>query len=150
MTKVDHAIHIGRIDHAVVRYRCKRFLNQALAVCYPRRSSDGRTISSAGLKAELCFPVSFFAQSQVRLEGFALLGNEAFEQGSLALHAERLDLFRGQGLLRKGLVDAEVAALAVAAATVEVLSIGLLDCALLAFRAHERSRRRSCASRCRL
>ena len=100
-------------------------------------------LSPTGLEVKRCFPVCFLAQSQIRLEGFALLGNEAFEQGGLAFCAERLDLFRGQGLLRNGFADAEVAALAVAAATVEVLSIGLLDCALLAFRAQERSGRRS-------
>jgi len=87
----------------------------------------------------LRFPACFLAQSQVRLEGFALLGNEAFEQAGLALCAERLDLFRSQGLLRNGFVEIEVATLAVAAATVEVLPIGLFDDALLAFRAHERS-----------
>ena len=106
-------------------------------------------LSSAGLKAELRLPVCFFAQSQVRLEGFSLLGNEAFEYASFAFRAERLDLFRGKGLLRNGFVDAEVAALAVAAAAVEVLSIGLFDGALLAFRARERSGRRSRACLCR-
>jgi hypothetical protein len=30
------------------------------------------------VKAELRFPIYFFAQSQVRLEGLALLENEAF------------------------------------------------------------------------
>ena len=106
-------------------------------------------LSPTGLEVKRCFPVCFLAQSQIRLEGFALLGNEAFEQGSLAFRAERLDLLRGQGLLRNGLVDTEVAALAVAAATVEVLSIGFLDDALLAFRAYERSGRRGSACQCR-
>ena len=101
----------------------------------PGDSCSTRWISPAGLKAELCLPVCFFAQSQVRLEGFALFGNEAFEHAGLALRAKRLDLFRGEGLLRNGFVEVEVAALAVAAATVEVLATGLFDGALLAFRA---------------
>jgi len=105
--------------------------------------------SPAGLKAELCFPVCFFAQSQIRLEGFSLLGYEAFENAGLAFRAESLDLFQGESLLRNGFVDVEVATLAVAATTVEVLPIGFLDDALLAFRAYERSGRRGCASLCR-
>jgi len=92
-------------------------------------------MSIAGLKVELCFPICFLAQSQVRLKGLALLGNEAFEQRGLTFGAERLNLLRGEGLLRNSLVDTEVATLAVAAATVEVLPIGLFDGALLAFRA---------------
>ena len=115
----------------------------------PGEPSGGRTKSPAGLETELRFPVCFLVQSQVCLEGFSLFGDEAFEQGSLALHAERLDLLRGEGLLRNGLVDTEVATLAVATATVKVLSIGLLDGALLAFRARERSGRRSRACLCR-
>ena len=108
-----------------------------------------RNISPAGIKPKLRLPFCFLAQSQVRLEGFALFGNEALEHPGLALRAERLDLFRGQGLLRNGFVEAEVAALAVATATVEVLPIGLFDDAFLAFRAHERSGRRGCAGRSR-
>jgi len=56
----------------------------------------------------------------------SLLGSESLEQGGLAFCAERLDLFLGEGLLSNGLVDTEIAALTVAAATVEVLPIGLL------------------------
>jgi hypothetical protein len=40
-----------------------------------------------GLEVKRCFPVCFLAQSQISLEGFALLGDEAFEQSSLALRA---------------------------------------------------------------
>ena len=98
---------------------------------------------------KLCFPVSFFAQSQVRLEWFALFGNKALEHAGLALRAERLDLLRCEGFLRNGFVEVEGAALAVAAATVEALPIGLLGGALLAFWAQERSGRRGCASLCR-
>lgn len=83
----------------------------------------------------------------MRLEGFALFGGEALEQCRFAFCAKRLDLLRGEGLLRNRFV--EVAALAVVAATVEVLPIGFLDGAFPAFGAHERSGRRGCASLCR-
>src|ERR1035441_7703652 len=106
-------------------------------------------MSPAGLKVELRFPVCLLAQSQIRFERFALFGDETLEQGGLSFRTKRLDLFRGEGLLRNGLVDTEVATLAVATATVKVLSLGLLDGALLAFRAHERSGRRSRACLCR-
>ena len=105
-------------------------------------------MSPTGFKVKCCFPVCFFAQSQVRLEGLALFGNEAFEHAGLAFHAKRLDLLRSESLLRNGFVDVEVAALAIAAATVEVLPIGLINDALLAFRAYERSGRRYRACLC--
>ena len=98
--------------------------------------------SSVWIKSKCRFPVCFLTQGQVCLEGLALFGDEAFEQAGLALRAKRLDLFWREGLLRNGFVEAEVAALPVAAATVEVLPIGLLDGSLLAFRAQERSERR--------
>ena len=100
------------------------------------------TILGSGLEVEFYFPVRFVAQSQARIEAFALFGNESFEYAGSALRTERLNLLRREGLLRNGLVDAEVAAFAIAAATVEVLTIGLFDDTLLAFRARERSGRR--------
>ena len=105
-------------------------------------TSFGLRVSAAGAKTKLSLPVRFFAQGQTRLKTLALFRNEALENTGLALRAECLNLLRRERLLRNGLVDAEVAAFAIVAATVEVLTIGLFDDTLLAFRAHERSGRR--------
>jgi len=57
-------------------------------------------------------------------------------------------LLRGEGLLGDGFVDAEFATLAVAAATVEVLPIGLLDNTLLALEPRRPAfARAACSSR---
>ena len=112
-------------------------------------TSFGLRVSAAGAKTKLTLPVRFFAQGQTRLKTLALFRNEALENAGPALRTECLNLLRREGLLRDGFADAEVAALAVAAATVEVLSVGLLDDALLAFRAYERSGRRGSAWQCR-